>query len=149
MNCHTTITWTSTRRNNDPAWRESSTSMGLLHHSTSEPTSFGVLDNPAFAHLYSTQQTSEHCISFGSLLLRLTSRAPIDSHPLSSKTGASPQPRLPSNGSTFRTSAHVYFQEVAASDQHRSTRMSATELDIQMRDMAARESEPLLFTDGR
>ena len=123
--------------------------MGHLHHSTSDATPFGVQDNPAFAHLYSSQKTSDHCISSSTVVLRLTSHAPIDSQPLSGKNGASPQPRFPSNGSTFRASAHVYFQEVAASDQLRSTRMSATELDIQMIDMASREEEPLLFTEGR
>jgi hypothetical protein len=41
------------------------------------------------------------------------------------------------------------LQGVVTSEQQRSTRMSATEQDIQMIDMASRESEPLLYTEGR
>jgi hypothetical protein len=44
-------------------------------------TSFGVPDNPAIAHLYSRKLTSDHCISSGTLLLRLTATTPIDSQP--------------------------------------------------------------------
>ena len=83
-----TIMFTTIRRNDDPA---SASSRKMLHlhgvstNSKPDVAFFGVLDNPAIAHLNSRQLTSDHRISFGTLLLRMTAAAPIDSQPLSSK----------------------------------------------------------------